>query len=86
MDVISFKFTVLCLTGLQVVLSATMFWIAPYKWLYLIWCCLSLACQGGIMSLFAAICGHIYGPSMGGKMTALVIYNIGIASVGVGLI
>jgi hypothetical protein len=38
------------------------------------------------MSLFAAICGHVYGPTVGGKMTALVIYNIGIASVLVGLI
>jgi hypothetical protein len=86
MDWVPFKTVVICLVGLQVFLSATVYWIVVWPAVYLIWIALSLACQGGIMSLFAAICGHVYGPTVGGKMTALVIYNIGIASVLVGLV
>ncbi|MEE4248539.1 MAG: hypothetical protein V2I33_24430, partial [Kangiellaceae bacterium] len=86
MDWVPFKTVVMCLVGLQIVLSATIYWIVEFKAVYLIWVALSLACQGGIMSLYAAICGHVYGPTVGGKMTALVIYNIGIASVLVGLV
>ncbi len=86
LDYFKFKIVIVILFALQATLAATVFFIADYRYLYLIWICLSFGCQGGVMSICASACSKIYGAAMGGKMTAITIYCFGTSGILCGII
>lgn len=61
MEKTSFKLAFMILLGVQAVLAATIYLIAPIPALYFIWVCLSLGCEGGNFSLFPAVLAKLHG-------------------------
>jgi hypothetical protein len=61
MERTSFRLSYMILLGIQAVLSATIFFIAPVPALYFIWVCVSLGCEGGNFSLFPAVIAKLNG-------------------------
>jgi MFS family permease len=86
LDYFTFKQVILVLLAVQAVASGSIFYIAYSKVWYMVWICFTMACQGGVMAVIAAAVSKIYGPTVGGKMTAVTIYCFGIAALIFGLI
>ncbi len=57
MDCYSFKRVYGFFLALQILLSATIYFTRHQKYVYLIFVCLSQACEGGHFSMFPTICG-----------------------------
>lgn len=60
-DVFEFKFVYAVLLIMQFIVTASLFWIADDKTMFMIWYALSSICYGGHFSLSPAVCAQIFG-------------------------
>jgi MFS family permease len=81
MDLSSFKLVYGVLVGVQIVVSATLNFVAGTKWLFFIWMCAAMACEGGHFSLYSALCAKLFGKDQGGSVFSILYYCFGTSSI-----
>jgi MFS transporter, OFA family, oxalate/formate antiporter len=79
-DKIGFRIVYITLLALEIVIAFTFVAIHKVKALYLIWVMISFACLGGHFSIFPTVCSKIYGPTMGGKIYAVIFTSFATAT------
>ena len=81
MDFSSFKLVYGVLLGVQIVVSVTLDFVAGTDWLFFIWICVAMACEGGHFSLYSALSAKLFGKEHGGSIFSILYYCFGSASV-----
>jgi len=79
-DKVGFKIVYMTLLALEILVSFTFVAIHKVKALYLIWVMISFATLGGHFSIFPTLCAKIYGPTMGGKIYAIIFTSFATAT------
>lgn len=72
----SFKTCYSILICSNLVICLTIYWAVNYKWLYLVFCCLSMTLEGGHFTLMPIIYGRLF------KNQGTMMFTIGFACFG----